>query len=147
MLTKSIKAVFVLFTQSCLALCGSSPPGYSVPGILQARILEWIANFISRGSFRPRGWTHVSHIAGRFFTIWALQVGPENILSGSTHRFPCLRHDNQLQYLQALGFLVWSVFSVTQRTLCSFLSVSFALTPESLLQVFFFPVSEQVSES
>ena len=40
-------------------------------GILQARILEWVAKPSSRESFQPRDWTQVSHIAGRFFTIWA----------------------------------------------------------------------------
>ena len=39
--------------------------------ILQARILEWAAIPFSRGSSRARGWTWVSCIAGRFFTIWA----------------------------------------------------------------------------
>ena len=40
-------------------------------GILQARILEWIAMPFSRGYSRPRDWTLVSCIAGRFLTIWA----------------------------------------------------------------------------
>ena len=40
-------------------------------GILQARILEWVAMSSSRGSSQPRDWTQVSRIAGRFFTIWA----------------------------------------------------------------------------
>ena len=48
-----------------------SLPGSSLHGILQARILEWIAVPFSRGSFWPRDWTWVSCIAGRFFTIWA----------------------------------------------------------------------------
>ena len=43
----------------------------SVHGILQARILEWVAVPSSRESFRPRDWTWVSSIAGKFFTIWA----------------------------------------------------------------------------
>ena len=43
----------------------------SVHEILWARILEWVAIPISRGSFGPRDRTRVSHIAGRFFTIWA----------------------------------------------------------------------------
>ena len=47
------------------------PPGSSVHGILQARILEWIAIPFSRGSSRPRDGTGVSHIAGRFFISWA----------------------------------------------------------------------------
>ena len=41
---------------------------YTVLGILQARILEWIAVPISRGSSQPRERTQVSCIAGRFFT-------------------------------------------------------------------------------
>ena len=40
-------------------------------GILQARILEWIAFPFSRGSSQPRDQTKVSCIAGRFFTSWA----------------------------------------------------------------------------
>ena len=48
-----------------------SPPGSSVYGILQARILEWIAFPFSRGSFQPRDPSQVSCFVGRFFTIWA----------------------------------------------------------------------------
>ena len=40
-------------------------------GILQARILEWVAMPSSRGSSKRRDWTQVSHTAGRIFTIWA----------------------------------------------------------------------------
>ena len=48
-----------------------SPPGSSVHGILQARILEWVAISFSRGSSQPRDQTRVSCTAGRFFTDWA----------------------------------------------------------------------------
>ena len=48
-----------------------SPPGSSVHGISQARILEWVAIPFSRGSSQPRDQTQVSYIAGSFFTIWA----------------------------------------------------------------------------
>ena len=51
-----------------------SLPGSSVHGILQARILEWVAMPFSRGSSQPRNWTWVSCITGRFFTIWATLV-------------------------------------------------------------------------
>ena len=44
---------------------------WTVHGILQARILEWVAFPFSRGSSRPRNWTRVSCIAGGFFTSWA----------------------------------------------------------------------------
>ena len=60
--------------QSCLTLCNlvdSSLLGSSVHGILQTRILEWVAIPFSRGSSQPRDWTQVSCIAGWFFTIWA----------------------------------------------------------------------------
>ena len=40
-------------------------------GILQERILEWVAMSFSRGSSQPRDWTQVSHIASGFFTVWA----------------------------------------------------------------------------
>ena len=46
-----------------------SLPGSSVYGILQVRILEWVAIPFFRGSSQPRDWTWVSCIAGRFFTI------------------------------------------------------------------------------
>ena len=49
-----------------------SLPGSSVHGILQARILEWVAIPFSTGSSWPRDWTWVSCIAGRFFTVWAI---------------------------------------------------------------------------
>ena len=57
-------------TQLCLTLCDPmdcSPPGSSVHGILQPRILESVAISFSRGSSQPRDWTPISHIAGRFF--------------------------------------------------------------------------------
>ena len=52
--------------QSCPTLC--NPTDYTVHGILQARILEWVALLFSRGSSQPRDQTHVSRIAGGFFT-------------------------------------------------------------------------------
>ena len=61
------------------------------PGILQARILEWVAFPFSRGSSQPRGWSQVSCIEGRFFTSWT-------------------------RYLQLLGLpfglISWSLYSV-----------------------------------
>ena len=45
---------------------------WTVHGILQARILEWVAFPFSRGSSQPRNWTGVSGIAGGFFTNWEM---------------------------------------------------------------------------
>ena len=44
-------------------------------GILQAKILEWVARPSSRGLSQPRDQTQVSHTAGGFFTIWATREG------------------------------------------------------------------------
>ena len=52
--------------QSCLTICDPmdcSPPGSSVHGVLQARILEWISISFSRGSSQPGDQTHVSHVS------------------------------------------------------------------------------------
>ena len=46
------------------------PPDSSVHGILQARVLAWVAISFSRGSSWPKAWAQVFHTAGRFFTIW-----------------------------------------------------------------------------
>ena len=62
----TIKKVKVKVTQSCLTLC--DPVDYTVHGILQARILEWVAFPFSRGSSQPRDRTQLSRIAGGFFT-------------------------------------------------------------------------------
>ena len=64
----------VLVAQSCPSLQsrGCSLPGSSAHGILQARILEWVAISYSRGSFRLRDRTSISCIAGGFFTIWTI---------------------------------------------------------------------------
>ena len=56
----------VKITQSCPTLC--DPMNYTVHGILQARILEWVAIPFSGGSSQPRDLTQVSHTAGGFFT-------------------------------------------------------------------------------
>ena len=61
-----------LVAQLCLTLYNPmdrSLPGSCVHGILQARILEWVALPFSRGSSQPRDQTQVSHFAGRFFTV------------------------------------------------------------------------------
>ena len=61
--------------QSYPTLCNPtdcSPPGSSVHGILQARILEWVAISFSRGSSKNRDQTWISCIAFRIFTLWAM---------------------------------------------------------------------------
>ena len=60
--------------QSYLTLCEPMdfyPPGFSVHGILQARILEWVSTLSSKELSQPRNQTQVSYTAGRFFSNWA----------------------------------------------------------------------------
>ena len=72
---------FLLFIYSVSCLVMSIPcdpmdcglPGSLIHGILQARILEWVAIPFSRGSSWPRNWIQISCIAGRFFTMWAIR--------------------------------------------------------------------------
>ena len=61
--------------QSCPTLY--NPMDYTVHGILQAWILEWVPFPFSRGSSQPKDWTQGSHIAGRFFTSWATREAQE----------------------------------------------------------------------
>ena len=60
---------------SCPALC--NPMDYTVHGILQAGILEWVAVPFCRGSSQPRDRTQISPIAGGFFTSWATREAQE----------------------------------------------------------------------
>ena len=72
--TKSIRTLSFccrLVALSCLTLWNTMdcrPPGSSVYAISQARLLEWVVIFFSRGSSRPRDWTQGSCLAGGFFT-------------------------------------------------------------------------------
>ena len=83
--------VKVLGAQSCLALCESmnhSPPASSVHGILQARILEWVAFPLSRGSSQPRDWILVSGIAGILYYL--SQQGSPSLSKFSSVTQSCL---------------------------------------------------------
>ena len=74
--------IYTKLIQSCLTLCNPmdcSPPGSSVHGISQARILEWVAISFSRWSSQPRdraSVSSVSFIAGRFFYLLSHQGSP-----------------------------------------------------------------------
>ena len=68
-------------TQSCPTLCNLMD--YTVHGILQATILEWVAFPFSRGSSQSRDRTQVSRIAGRFFTSWATREAQMNPQMGT----------------------------------------------------------------
>ena len=87
----SFSICYLLLYVSCSVMSNSLYPmdcsllGSSVRGILQARILGWVAISFSRASSQPRDWTWVSHFAGRFFTIWATR----GILVNTCRLSPC----------------------------------------------------------
>ena len=67
------------FAQLCPTLCNPmdcNPPGSSLHGILQARVLQWVAISFSRESSQPRDWTWVSCVPGRCFNLWATREAP-----------------------------------------------------------------------
>ena len=116
--------VCVLVAQSCLTLCDPidcSPPGSSVHGILQARILEWVAIPFSRRSSQARDWTQVNkHI---FFFIFLSIMGYHRTLN----TVPCAIQEDLVVY----PFSIWS-FASTNRVanlmLCAFYFFFFFLT-------------------
>ena len=71
--------VVVLVTKSCPTLhvpMDCSPPGPSVQGISQAKIPEWVAISLCRGSSQPRDWTHVSCVGRQTLYRWAKREVP-----------------------------------------------------------------------
>ena len=107
-----------------------SPPVSSIHGILWAKILEWIAIPFSRGSSWPRDWTWVSCIAGRFFTIWAIEESPL-----VTKLYPTLCDLMACQAPLSIGFPkleYWSVLPVSsvhwisQARILKWVAISFS---------------------
>ena len=144
-----LRLACALITQSCPTLCDPmdcSPPGSSVHGLLQARILGWVAIPSSRASSWPRDWTWVSCIGGRFFTIWC-----NPILCASWLRWPRflkLLFPNWswvfLYMLQAyaLSHKANSSYLVDEEFLLTFQLQNLPVTsPESLVQLYFHPHS------
>ena len=84
--------------QLCLTLCDPmdhSPPGSSVHGVLQARILEWVAMPSSMVSSRPRDWTPISHVSwiGRQVLYhWGHMGSPLHAYFSSSTHLPGLLH-------------------------------------------------------
>ena len=92
-----------LVAQPCLTLCDPmdySPPGFSVHGILQARILDWVAIPFSRQSSQPKDWSQVSCIAGRFSTNWATSEAFNHLLS-------ILKGNLRLAHIVCVQVLKW----------------------------------------
>ena len=100
----------VKFAESYLTLC--NPMDYIVHGILQARVLEWVAVPFSRGSSQPRDQTQVSLIAGRFFTSWATREAQE-LLQWVAYPFSSLssqlRNQSKVSCIAGGFFTSWAI--------------------------------------
>ena len=104
------------FIQLCLTLCDPmdcSPPGSSIHAVLQARILEWVVMPSSRGSSRPRDWTHVSYISctgRRVLDPGSIGIFP-NIMTPSSTRFDVKYFESLLEFVDLCTFHQPSPFS------------------------------------
>ena len=104
----------VLVTQLCSTLCDPmdcSPPGSSVYGILQARILEWVA-ILSRGDLSQPGTESGLLHCSRFFTVWATRKAPNKNKYICVHFFFHL-----LSLLFKLGSFYCVIFQFTDSFL------------------------------
>ena len=107
--------VLCLVTQSCLTLCDPvdcSPPGSSVHGVFQARVLECFAISFSGGSSYPRDRTQVSCIAGRFYTIWATREAHSQM---SVHLRKIRTRPSRTVLYQLSTSLKWERFWITKK--------------------------------
>ena len=100
--------------QLCLTLWDHmdySPPGSSVHGISQARMLEWVAVSYSREFSWPRDWTHISCVAGRFFT---------NEPPGKPVEFTTTPKSTGscLWVMSFFVALIWSIYSINPSGAC-----------------------------
>ena len=114
----STHCCYVLISKSCPTLCDCmdcSPPGSSIHGILQARILGWVAIPFSRGSSQPTDRTWVFCIAGIFN---ASNTSPSFVTTKNVSRhyqmFPYRRQGNSTNYCMIVywphSFCNWSHF-------------------------------------
>ena len=98
--------------QLCPTLCdpmNCSLPGFSVHGIFQTRILEWVAISFSRGSSQPRDQIQISCIAGRLLTGWAMREVQKSESESCSVMYSLRPHGLVHEILQA-GILEWVAF-------------------------------------
>ena len=92
------------------------PPGFSLHGILQARILEWVAMAFSRASSWPRDQNQVSCTAGRFFTDWDTREALQKCEALSKNR---MKRQERLNWMNESGQWGMSWSAKEQREACS----------------------------
>ena len=134
----------MLCAQLCLTLCDlmdCSPPGSSVHGIFQARILEWVVVSYSRGSSLPRNWTWVSGMSyiGRWILYHCCSVAKSSLtlwglMDCSMPGFPILHCP--LEFAQThVDWVRWSYLTISSSV------APFSSYPQSFPASGAFPVS------
>ena len=88
-----------------------------IHGILQARVLEWVAIPFSRGSSWPSDWTQASCTAGRFFTIWATRQFPCMCVCVCMIKYTCIHWALLLPILHGLNTSTFSPHSTDSFSL------------------------------
>ena len=125
-------ALFCSFAKSCPTL--STPPGFSVHGILQARILEWISMPFSRESSQPRDGIQVSCIAGRFFAVWATREAIYRCVCIHTHTHTHTHTHIHTLYMFLYTYTVYVCVYICMCICIYIYTVEYysAMTPDSL---------------
>ena len=136
-----------MYAQSCLTLC--SPKDCHLPGsgsfahrILQARIVEWVAIFSSRGPSQPKDQTCVSCIGGGFFTtdllprgyIYSISWNPEYVPNLSVSPINFLGCPNLSMVRRFLQIDLWRIFVPVKATKAPVLRVEHNHTIRKVFQ-------------
>ena len=120
-----LKKVKVLVVQTCPTLwdpMDCSPPSSSVHGILQIRILEWVAIPFSRESSWSRNQTQVSCIAGRSFIVWASREAPSIDLRSAKCQCVLSRLEKSDSNLQVLSHMAITFSTRFYKPACASVS-------------------------
>ena len=106
--------------QSCPTLSDPMdcrPPGSSIHGILQARVLEWVAIAYSRGSSWPKDWTHVSCIGRRVLYHCATWEAPHNWICKAQINYCLLKCSSY--FLNLATMVLFDVVNDVHRHFCT----------------------------
>ena len=127
--------------QSCPTLCDpidGSPPGSSVPGILQARVLEWVAMSSSRGSYWSRDRTHIfcgCYVDRKILYHWTIWEVIAPLVAGIEKPVPGFKRLSELICVKCLKHS-WFIVS-TQRLLDLIVSNEFLMDISGLFVCFY----------
>ena len=114
----SYTCIRVKVAQSCPTLC--DPMDYSVHGVLQTRIPEWVVFPFSKGASQPRDQTQTSRTAGGFFTSWGTREAQEY---WSEEAYPFFSESSWPRHWTGVSCIADGVFTnwAKREALCTYL--------------------------